>query len=227
MNCFHYNFSKGYECNLGVFTINAKLKRLYDATDNLIKQQFYKSGSDTIIGRTPEVSIKIKNSGQIIKKYENLFNQNMHLFLEGDYMKFFTPFKRIKGVDENHISEIYQDIQIKLAAMHGTDFDTVLMYTIVVSSLTTSIREIQFNESVKEIIVRARKKTKSLSVKQIEKELEKLFMRNDKNVSILYNISYLTALAESFNFMKTTRTCKILRSKHINLIVNSILFSLN
>ena len=207
--------------------IDPNLKRLYDATDNLIKQQFYKSGSDTIIGRTPEVSIKIKNSGQIIKKYENLFNQNMHFFLEGDYMKFFTPFKKIKGVDENHLSEIYQDIQIKLAAMHGTEFDIVIMYTIVVSSLTTSIRDIQFNESVQEIIVRARKKASSISLKQIQKELEKLFMRNDSNVSILYTISYLNALAESFNFMKTARTCKIQRSKYINRIVNSILFSLN
>jgi len=151
----------------------------------------------------------------------------MHLFLEGEYMKFFGPFKRIKGVDENHLREIYQDIQIKLAAMHGADFDTVIMYTIVVSSLTTSIREIQFNESIQKIIARAREKTSSISVKQVEKELEKLFMRNDKNVSILYNISYLTALAESFNFMKTARICKIQRTKHINIIVNSILFSFN
>ncbi len=179
------------------------------------------------MGRTPEISIKIRNSGQIVQKYENLFNQNIQFFLEGDYMKFLSHFKKIKGVDENHIREIYQDIQIKLTAMHGTDFDTVLMYTIVVSSLTTSIREIQFNKSVQEIIARARTKVKSLTVKQIEKELEKLFMRNNKNVSILYNISYLTALAESFNFMKTVRTCKIQRSKYINLIVNSILFSLN
>jgi len=207
--------------------IVAQLKRLYDATDNLIKQQFYKSGSDTIVGRTPEVSIKIKNSGQIIKKYKNLFNQNMSFFLEGDYMKFFTPFKIIKGVDENHISEIYQDIQIKLAAMHGTEFDVVLMYTIVVSSLTTSIRDIQFNESIQDITVRTRKKASTITDKQIQKELEKLFMRNDKNISILYNISYLYALAESFNFMKTARTCKIQRSKYINRIVNSILFSLN
>ena len=212
---------------LGVLIIDAKLKRLYDATDNLIKQQFYKSGSDTIIGRTPEISIKIKNSGQIIKKYENLFNQNMQFFLEGNYMKFFTPFKKIKGVDENHLSEVYQDIQIKLAAMHGTDFDTVIMYTIVVSSLTTSIRDIQFNESIQEITVRTRKKANTITNKQIQEELEKLFMRNDKNISILYNISYLNALAESFNFMKTARTCKIQRSKYINLIVNSILFSLN
>ena len=151
----------------------------------------------------------------------------MHLFLEGEYMKFFAPFKRIKGVDENHLREIYQDIQIKLAAMHGADFDTVIMYTIVVSSLTTSIREIQFNESIQKIIAKAREKTSSISVKQVEKELEKLFMRNDKNVSILYNISYLTALAESFNFMKTARICKIQRTKHINIIVNSILFSFN
>jgi len=203
------------------------LKRLYDATDNLIKQQFYKSGSDTIIGRTPEISIKIKNSGQIIKKYENLFNQNMHFFLEGDYMKFFAPFKIIKGVDENHLSEIYQDIQIKLAAMHGTEFDVVIMYTIVVSSLTTSIRDIQFNDSIQDITVRTRKKASAITNKQIQKELEKLFMRNDKNISILYNISYLNALAESFNFMKTARACKIQRSKYINRIVNLILFSLN
>jgi len=224
---FEKNIINYFYYILGGLKIDAQLKRLYDATDNLIKQQFYKSGSDTIIGRTPEISIKIKNSGQIVKKYENLFNENIPLFLEGEYMKFFAPFKRIKGVDENHLSEIFQDIQIKLASMHGTEFDTVIMYTIVVSSLTTSIREIQFNESVQEIILRVRKRARSITVKQIEKELEKLFMRNDKNVSILYNVSYLAALADSFNFMKTVRTCKIQRSKYINLIVNSILFSLN
>lgn len=227
MNYFYYYFNKILDCKVGGLIIVAQLKRLYNATDNLIKQQFYKSGSDTIIGRTPEISIKIKNSGQIIKKYENLFNQNMHFFLEGDYMKFFAPFKIIKGVDENHLSEIYQDIQIKLAAMHGTEFDVVIMYTIVVSSLTTSIRDIQFNESIQDITVRTRKKASAITNKQIQKELEKLFMRNDKNISILYNISYLNALAESFNFMKTARACKIQRSKYINRIVNSILFSLN
>ncbi|GAH39693.1 unnamed protein product, partial [marine sediment metagenome] len=37
INYFYYNFSKILELNLGVFTIDAKLKRLYNATDNLIK----------------------------------------------------------------------------------------------------------------------------------------------------------------------------------------------
>jgi len=41
-----------------------KLEQLYNATDNLIEQQFYLRGTDTIIGRTPEISIKIKNSGK-------------------------------------------------------------------------------------------------------------------------------------------------------------------
>ena len=127
---------------------------------------------------------------------------------------------KIKGMDKNHIQEIDQDIKIKLAAMHGTDFNTVLMYTIVVSSLTTSIREIQFNDSVREIITRSRKRSANLSKKQIQTELDKLFMRNDQNVSILYNLSYIDALAESFNYLKTARICKIQKNKYINRIVD-------
>ncbi|MHA1508813.1 MAG: hypothetical protein ACTSO6_08935 [Promethearchaeota archaeon] len=180
------------------------------------------SGSDVIVGRTPEISIKIKYSGQIIKKFENLFNENLQYFLEGQYMNFFKPFLKIKGVDENHISEIYQDIQIKLAAMHGTEFDLVLMYTIVISSLTTSIREIQFNYSLQEIIMKVKKQSANLSKKQIQGKLEKLFMRNNENISILYNLSYIAALAESFNYLKTARICKIQRSKYINRIVDLV-----
>lgn len=123
-------------------------------------------------------------------------------------------------MDQNHIREIDQDIKIKLAAMHGTDFNVVLMYTIVVSSLTTSIREIQFNYSIQEIITRARRRSTNLSKKQIQTELEKLFMRNDQNVSILNNLSYIDALAESFNYLKTARICKIQKNKYINRIVD-------
>ena len=128
-------------------------------------------------------------------------------------------------MDKNRISEIYQDIQIKLAAMHGTEFNVVLMYTIVVSSLTTSIREIQFNDSIQEVIVRAKKHSANLSKKQIQDELENLFMRNNKNVSILYNLSYIDALAESFNYLKTARICKIQKSKYINHIVDLVINS--
>jgi len=207
--------------------INTNLKRLYNATDNLIKQQFYLSGSDTIIGRTPEISIKIKSSGLIVKRFKDLFNDNIQFFLEGNYMSFFQPFKIIKGIDDNYIREIYQDIQIKLTAMHGTDFDVVILYTIVLSSLITSIRDIHFNKSVQEVIRRVGKKSDKLSQKQIQIELDKLYMHNNKNVSILYNVSYLDALAESFHFMKTARICKIQKSKYINRIVNLILFSTN
>lgn len=207
--------------------INTNLKRLYNATDNLIKQQFYLSGSDTIIGRTPEISIKIKSSGLIVKRFKDLFNDNIQFFLEGNYMSFFQPFKIIKGIDDNYIREIYQDIQIKLTAMHGTDFDVVILYTIVLSSLITSIRDIHFNKSVQEVIRRVGKKSDKLSQKQIQIELDKLYMHNNKNVSILYNISYLDALAESFHFMKTARICKIQKSKYINRIVNLILISKN
>jgi len=212
---------------IGVLKIDLKLEKLYNATDNLIKQQFYIGGSDTIIGRTPDVSLKIRNSGLIVKRFKDIFIRNLHLFLEQKYLKFFDPFKDIKGLDENYLQEIYQEIQIRLTALHGTKFDIVILYTIVLSVLISSIRNINFNDSVKEIIKRVKQKSNNLKDNQIQLELDKLFMKNNKNISILYNISYLDALAESFNFNKVARTCKIQKGKYINRIVNLILDSRN
>jgi hypothetical protein len=211
--------------NIGVLQIELENNQIVDATDNLIEQQFYKHGTDTIIGRTPEIAIKIKNSGLVIRKYKDLFKRNSKYFIQGDIFDFLKPFTVIKGIDDNHIKEIYQEVQIKLAALQDTKIDSVIRYTIILSSLISRIRNIQFNESIEEIITRIRKKKLKLKQSYIHEKLESLFMRNDKNVSILYNIAYLDALAESFNFHRVAHTCKIQKSKYINIIVNYVLFS--
>lgn len=199
------------------------LEQLYDATNNLINQQFYKDGQDIIIGRTPEVSVKISNSGQIIRKFKDLFNSNLHLFLDGKYLQFLNLFKKIKGVDENYINEIYQDLQLKFHNLKDTDnIDIVVLYAIVLNSLISSIRDINFNDALTEINNRVKKK-KKLSDNKIQQELDMLFMKNDDNVSILYNLSYLDTLAESYNYRKVAHICKIQKSKYINRIVNLIL----
>jgi len=191
----------------------------------LVNQQFYKEGRDLIIGRTPEVSVKISNSGQIVRKFKDLFNQNLDLFLEGKYLKFLSHFKRIKGVDEIFLKEVYQDLQLKFEHLKDTDPDhinIVILYTIFLNSIISSIRDINFNDALKEIRKRVRKKFQTAN-RVIQQELDNLFMRNDKNISILYNISYLDTLAESFNFKKVAHVCKIQKSKFINHIVDSII----
>jgi len=199
------------------------LEQLYDATNNLINQQFYKDGQDIIIGRTPEVSVKISNSGQIIRKFKDLFNSNLHLFLDGKYLQFLNLFKKIKGVDENYINEIYQDLQLKFHNLKDTDnIDIVVLYAIVLNSLISSIRDINFSDALTEINNRVKKK-KKISDNKIQQELDMLFMKNDDNVSILYNLSYLDTLAESYNYRKVAHICKIQKSKYINRIVNLIL----
>lgn len=199
------------------------LEQLYDATNNLINQQFYKDGQDIIIGRTPEVSVKISNSGQIIRKFKDLFNSNLHLFLDGKYLQFLNLFKKIKGVDENYINEIYQDLQLKFHNLKDTDnIDIVVLYAIVLNSLISSIRDIDFDDALTEINKRVKKK-KKISDNKIQRELDMLFMKNNDNVSILYNLSYLDTLAESFNYRKVAHICKIQKSKYINRIVNIIL----
>ncbi len=191
----------------------------------MVNQQFYKEGRDLIIGRTPEVSVKISNSGQIVRKFKDLFNQNLDLFLEGKYLKFLSHFKRIKGVDEIFLKEVYQDLQLKFEHLKDTDPDhvnIVILYTIFLNSIISSIRDINFNDALKEIRKRVRKKFQTAN-RVIQQELDNLFMRNDKNISILYNISYLDTLAESFNFKKVAHVCKIQKSKFINHIVDSII----
>ncbi len=209
------------------FTKKMIMNQLLEATDNLINQQFYKAKSDIIIGRTPEVSLKISNSGQIIRKFKDLFNQNLHLFLEGKYLKFLNLFKKIKGMDENYIREIYQDLQLKFETLRDAEnINTVILYSLVLNSLISSIRDINFGESIKEIKHRIKNKSR-ISDNKIQEELDKLFMKNDDNVSILYNISYLDTLAESFNYKKVAHICKIQKGKYINRIVNLILSSNN
>lgn len=199
------------------------LEQLYDATNNLINQQFYKDGFDIIIGRTPEVSVKISNSGQIIRKFKDLFNSNIQLFLEGEYLQFLNLFKKIKGVDENNINEIYQDLELKFHNLKDTkNIDTIVLYALVLNSLISSIRDINFNNALTEINRRVKKK-KKINNNKIQRELDMLFMRNDGNVSILYNLSYLDTLAESFHYKKVAHICKIQKSKYINRIVDIIL----
>jgi len=203
------------------------LEQLYDATDNLIKQQFYKEGRDTIIGRTPEVSVKISNSGQLIRRFKDLFNQNLHLFLEGKYFKFLNLFKKIEGVDDNYIREIYQDLQLKLENLKDTEtINMVVLYAIVLNSIISTIRDLNFAKTLNKIKERVNDKTR-INERKVQDELDKLFMRNDNNISILYNISYLDTLAESFHYKKVARTCKIQKGKYINRIVKLIVASNN
>ena len=208
--------------------MNAEKRRLHDATDNLVNQQFYKDGQDIIIGRTPDIKVKISKSGQIIKKFKDIFNDNLQYFLEGNYKKFLHPFKKIKGINEESIQQIYKEVESKLEHFRDENSETgnVILYTLVLSALISRIRDIHFNESIEEVKKRTSKKSakmsSGLSEDEIQNALDNLFMRNNKNISILYNISYLCALAESFNYKKVAHICKIQRSKFINRIVELI-----
>jgi hypothetical protein len=149
------------------------------------------------------------------------------LFLDGKYLEFLSLFKRIKGLDENYIEEIYQDLQLKFENLKDVDnINTVILYSLLLNSLISSIRDLNFGEALKEIKKRILNKLK-INENKIQDELDKLFMKNDKNISILYNLSYLDTLAESFNYKKVARICKIQKSKFMNRIVEIIISSNN
>ncbi len=209
-------------------TLITEKKLLIDATDNLVSQQFYNKGQDVIIGRTPEVHLKISKSGQVVQKFKDLFNENINLFLEGNYLQFLLPFKKIKGLDEKKILEINQQLKEKFELLKDDihESEIVILYTFVLSALISRIRDLHFNNAIEKIKRRVKEKSSKISGKKIQDTLDELFMRNNDNISILYNISYLDALALSFNYKKVSRVCKIQQGKYMNRIVNLILSSI-
>ncbi|MFX1397792.1 MAG: hypothetical protein ACFFAS_12210 [Promethearchaeota archaeon] len=203
------------------------LEKLHEATDNLINQQFYYSGRDLIIGRTPDISIKISKSGQIVHKFKDLFKKNLRFFIEGKYLQFFLPFIFIEGIERKDIKEIIEKIEDKFCNLDSEEeIDILITYTMVLSTFISRIREFHFNKSLEVIKKRVIKKL-NLTINEIQEELDKLFMKNNRNISILYNLSYIDALAESFNYKKVAKTCKIQKGKFINIIVGIIVSARN
>ncbi|MFO8017595.1 MAG: hypothetical protein R6U96_03105 [Promethearchaeia archaeon] len=204
-----------------------RIIRLHNATENLVNQQFYLQGKDIIIGRTPEIQVKIQYSGQIISKFKHMFKDNINLFLNQDYFQFLKTFTKIHGITEPLINEIYENLKVKLDQLEenldDSDDSLMVLYTIVLSAIITKIREIHFEKCLQEIRKKLKKQNPAFKKKNIEKELTYLFMRNNKNISILYNLSYLRALAQTFNYKKVKRVCSIQRTKFINNTVKKII----
>ncbi len=202
------------------------IEKLINATDNLVTQQFYAAGTDTILGRTPDIYVKIKYSGQIVKKFKDLFNTNLNLFLEGKYYEFLLPLTKIKGIDEHQVKKLHKSIENKLAKLKKSlgEFDDLLLYTIILSDSISKIRDLHFENSIDELLSRAQAKYPHLTINEIQDILNEFFQRNDSNISILYNLSYLNALAESFSYRQTAKISKILRTKYMNVIISNIAY---
>jgi len=172
--------------------------------------------------------VKINASGQIIQKFKDLFIRNISFFLEGDYLDFLLSFKIITGINEKIVNEIYEELKDKIEVLkeNAAAGEIVILYTMVLSTLISKIRDIHFNNSIEEIKRRVKVKDKNIKEEQIQNQLNQMFMRNNENISILYNLSYLDALASSFNYKKVVKVCKIQMGKYINRIVNLVLSNL-
>ena len=201
------------------------LNLLYIATDNLIDQQFYLNGQDTIIGRTYDISLHIKHSGIIIRKFKDLINQNIYQFLEDDYYSFLLNLTKIKGITIEDIYTVHEKLIKKLEILKENvdNLDDITTYSIVLGYIISKIRDFHFQHTIDAIFAKIKLKPHGLSNLKIKENLEKLFMLNDKNISILYNIGYLEALADSFNFKKVARVCRMLKGKYINRVIEIIL----
>lgn len=205
---------------------NQLVDDLNNATDHLVHQQFYLDGRDIIIGRTPEIQVKVQYSGQIISKFKDLFIENIELFMNKEYLKFLKKFEKVQGITKSLIKEIYHELKQKIESLEEninySQENSVIFYSILLNTLITKIREVHFQNSLKIVYRKLKIHKSSVKKSEIKSELNNLFMRNNENISILYNISYLHALAQTFNYKQVIRVCSIQRTKYINRTIKLI-----
>ena len=100
---------------------------------------------------------------------------------------------------------------------------TVTLYVFSNENFKRSENEVTHTLKIIENEALQLKENSKIHENKLQEAIDSLFMRNNNNISILYNISYLDTLAESFNYKKVAHICKIQKSKYINRIVKLII----
>ncbi len=176
---------------------NTEIEKLIKA---LINQQFH-DGNEIIYGRTKEVSVKIPRSGLAINKLYAKMLSILHYFNEKNYLKYVKEFnENVLPIDADRVYTKFRNTYDNAAALEEPD--PFLIGSMLFSEILESCREKVFNKFLDEMrneIIES-KKNPINDPAIVNEKLKLLYSRNDKDISITYNLVFLKMLADSFDF---------------------------
>lgn len=206
----------------------------YEVIKFLLFQQFY-YGDDIIYGRTRDVSVVVRGSGEIIEKfYINLVEQisliRQHQYK--DYLQYFNDF-----IFPINTKDIYIRFKGAYDNIEKDQLTPQIITSFLLSEILVEIRKKCFDEALNEIkIILIEKVTKFNKELDTEKKLEisedfvvdkmnnlkQLFSLNDGNIGIIYNLSFLKTLAYKYTDMKVYNLTKKMLLRYMENVVEKI-----
>ena len=199
--------------------------QIFELIDYLVRQQFSKGG-DFITDRMKMQKVQVRYAGRIIQGFTDLLTENIQDFLGGDYEKYLEKLCLVLNLDSKKILEAFLK---RTSILEPEDKIPTIILTSILGELLSTIRERAFNETLEEIKIRFKKRqslcngNKQISDIDLDNQLSDLFQRNDVNISLLYNLSFLEFIAITTHSEKVKRTTKILLGKYINRVVATLM----
>ena len=201
----------------------------------LLFQQFYYGITDVIYGRTQEISVKIDGSGAVIENFYEFLVKDISLIRNGMYKEYLQKFNdRFIKLD---VEDILTQFNKNYYNIDESQRSSQIITSILFSELLMSIRKSCFDELVNEIKIKlivkltdSNKKIKPKDridisedfIQEKMKKLSKLYSLSDKNIGIIYNLSFLKTLAFKMNNKKVIKQTKKNLEKLTDIIIRKI-----
>jgi hypothetical protein len=197
---------------------------ILELIEYLVRQQFSKGG-DVITDRMKKAHVQVKYAGRIIQGFIELLTANVQDVLTGDCERYLGNVCSALNIDAKKILQAYLQ---RTAVLEAEDKTPPIIVTSLLGELLGNIRERAFNETLHEIKTRLKERRggsngeDQLAEVKLDDRIAELFQRNDENISLLYNLSFLEFIAVTIHSQKVRRTAKILLGKYINRVVETL-----
>ncbi|MDD1779520.1 MAG: hypothetical protein LUQ65_15260 [Candidatus Helarchaeota archaeon] len=197
---------------------------ILELIEYMIRQQF-SLGGDLITDRMKKQRIHVTYAGRIIQGFIELLTANIQDILTGNCEKYLGNICNALKIDAQKILQAFLN---RTAVLEAEDKTPPIIVTSLFGELLGNIRERAFNETLQEIKTRLKKREggsngeDQLAEVKLDDRIAELFQRNDDNISLLYNLSFLEYIAVTIHSEKVRRTAKILLGKYINRVVETL-----
>ncbi|MCF2139038.1 MAG: hypothetical protein K9W44_03165 [Candidatus Lokiarchaeota archaeon] len=189
--------------------------------ESAVFQQLF-LGSKRIQGKNPEHTMQLTGVESLLNDFIDDLEKNLSLIEQFKIQEFINYFSNRFNVD---FEATYTRIMNNLNAMGGVENlkgqETVVIY-IVLTKLIEALREYAYSQWGKKRIEDdfTRKSNKKFGNKEID-HIQHLAAIGDGDISLLYNLSFISMLSHVYGSKKFQTTIKRLISMRVNRILKS------
>ncbi len=203
--------------------MSIKKEEIQEMLEQAVYQQlFCTDAGNRIMGKNPEYTMQFSGVEELLNNFIDELRQNIPLILDFKIEEFLHVFEERFGVN---LDKTLTRIKVNFEGMGGEDFvrqqETMMVY-MVLTKMNEALREYGYEKWGRQrIVVQYEEITGKKFTEKIQTKLNDLAALNNRPISLLYNLSFLTLLAVSYDEKNFSKTAKRLSTMKVNKIIRN------